>query len=73
MRCAVGDFLLLCAGVGVPLGLRGISAGQKRVMNEVMDEDSYVRFFGRDDDVITSAGYRIGPGPIESTRVHFKP
>jgi acetyl-CoA synthetase len=22
-------------------------------------------FFGRDDDVITSAGYRIGPGEIE--------
>jgi acetyl-CoA synthetase len=31
----------------------------------VMDEDGYVRFLGRDDDVITSAGYRIGPGPIE--------
>jgi acetyl-CoA synthetase len=31
----------------------------------VMDEDGYVRFFGRDDDVITSAGYRIGPGEIE--------
>ncbi|MBY0364326.1 MAG: AMP-dependent synthetase, partial [Phreatobacter sp.] len=24
-------------------------------------------FFGRDDDVITSAGYRIGPGEIEDT------
>ncbi len=31
----------------------------------VMDRDGYVRFFGRDDDVITSAGYRIGPGEIE--------
>ncbi|OFV48683.1 Benzoate--CoA ligase [Oligella urethralis] len=31
----------------------------------VMDEDSYFFFIGRDDDVITSAGYRIGPGPIE--------
>jgi acetyl-CoA synthetase len=29
------------------------------------DEDGYVRFVGRDDDVITSAGYRIGPGEIE--------
>jgi acetyl-CoA synthetase len=27
--------------------------------------DGYVRFVGRNDDVITSAGYRIGPGPIE--------
>jgi acetyl-CoA synthetase len=31
----------------------------------VMDEDGYIHFFGRDDDVITSAGYRIGPGEIE--------
>jgi acetyl-CoA synthetase len=30
-----------------------------------MDEDGYVTFVGRNDDVITSAGYRIGPGPIE--------
>jgi acetyl-CoA synthetase len=29
------------------------------------DGDGYVRFVGRDDDVITSAGYRIGPGEIE--------
>jgi acetyl-CoA synthetase len=29
------------------------------------DEDGYIRFVGRDDDVITSAGYRIGPGEIE--------
>lgn len=31
----------------------------------VMDKDGYVHFVGRDDDVITSAGYRIGPGEIE--------
>jgi len=30
-----------------------------------MDEEGYIRFVGRDDDVITSAGYRIGPGEIE--------
>ncbi|WP_431320576.1 AMP-binding protein [Rhizobium sp. YTU87027] len=29
------------------------------------DADGYVTFFGRDDDVITSAGYRIGPAEIE--------
>ncbi len=29
------------------------------------DDDGYVFFVGRDDDVITSAGYRIGPGEIE--------
>ena len=31
----------------------------------VVDADGYFSFFGRDDDVITSAGYRIGPGEIE--------
>tara|TARA_R110001599_G_scaffold144783_1_gene326605 strand:+ start:14399 stop:16036 length:1638 start_codon:yes stop_codon:yes gene_type:complete len=30
-----------------------------------MDDEGYFRFVGRDDDVITSAGYRIGPGEIE--------
>ena len=29
------------------------------------DEQGYLWFLGRDDDVITSAGYRIGPGEIE--------
>ncbi|WP_394691738.1 AMP-binding protein [Hoeflea sp.] len=32
----------------------------------VRDEDGYFSFFGRDDDVITSSGYRIGPGEIEN-------
>ena len=31
----------------------------------VADADGYVRFVGRDDDLITSAGYRIGPAEIE--------
>ena len=31
----------------------------------MMDEDGYIHFVGRDDDVITSSGYRIGPGEIE--------
>jgi len=31
----------------------------------VADEEGYLTFVGRDDDVITSAGYRIGPGEIE--------
>jgi len=31
----------------------------------VTDEEGYFHFVGRDDDVITSAGYRIGPGEIE--------
>jgi len=31
----------------------------------IMDVDGYVRFVGRDDDIITSSGYRIGPSEIE--------
>ena len=31
----------------------------------IADAEGYVQFVGRDDDVITSAGYRIGPGEIE--------
>jgi acetyl-CoA synthetase len=30
------------------------------------DEDGYFWYLGRNDDVITSAGYRIGPGEIEN-------
>ena len=32
----------------------------------IRDEAGYFRFVGRDDDVITSGGYRIGPGEIET-------
>ena len=31
----------------------------------LVDDDGYFFFVGRDDDVITSSGYRIGPGEIE--------
>lgn len=31
----------------------------------VRDAQGFIRFVGRNDDVITSAGYRIGPAPIE--------
>ncbi len=31
----------------------------------VLDTEGYIQFIGRDDDVITSAGYRIGPTEIE--------
>ena len=32
-----------------------------------VDQDGFIRFIGRDDDVITSAGYRIGPTEIEDS------
>lgn len=31
-----------------------------------MNAEGWIRFVGRDDDVITSSGYRIGPGEIEN-------
>jgi acetyl-CoA synthetase len=31
----------------------------------MVDDDGYITFLGRDDDIITSSGYRIGPGEIE--------
>ncbi|MBN1432523.1 MAG: AMP-binding protein [Methanomicrobiaceae archaeon] len=34
-----------------------------------MDEDEYFWFVGRDDDVIKSAGYRIGPFEVESALI----
>ena len=33
----------------------------------IMDDEGYIKFIGRNDDVITSAGYRIGPGEIEDS------
>ncbi len=35
----------------------------------IADQDGYVQFVGRDDDVITSAGYRIGPTEIEDSLI----
>jgi len=32
-----------------------------------VDEEGYFRFAGRDDDIIISAGYRIGPAEVEDT------
>lgn len=36
-----------------------------------IDADGFIHFFGRDDDVITSAGYRIGPGEIEDCLISY--
>ncbi|MFZ1815107.1 MAG: AMP-binding protein [Rhizobiaceae bacterium] len=35
----------------------------------VQDENGYYHFVGRDDDIINSAGYRVGPGEIEDSLV----
>ncbi len=39
----------------------------------VMDADGYYHFVGRDDDIINSAGYRVGPGEIEDCAVSHPP
>jgi acetyl-CoA synthetase len=31
----------------------------------IVDQDGYFHFVGRDDDIIISSGYRIGPGEVE--------
>ncbi len=41
-------------------GRRWLLTGDRGIV-----EDGFIRFVGRDDDVITSAGYRIGPAEIE--------
>ena len=38
----------------------------------IRDEDGNFRFVGREDDVISSAGYRIGPGEIEECLASHK-
>ncbi len=37
------------------------------------DEDGYFWYRGRVDDIITSAGYRIGPGEIEEALLRHPP
>jgi acetyl-CoA synthetase len=34
--------------------------------------DGFLQFIGRDDDIITSAGYRIGPGEIEDCLIRHR-
>jgi acetyl-CoA synthetase len=50
-----------------PQATREKFAGDYLVTGDIgrQDEDGYFWFQGRADDVITSAGYRIGPGEIE--------
>ncbi|NVK32994.1 MAG: AMP-binding protein [Rhodobacteraceae bacterium] len=52
---------------GQPEATRDKFIGEWMVTGDqgVQDDEGYVSFVGRDDDVITSAGYRIGPTEIE--------
>jgi acetyl-CoA synthetase len=52
---------------GDPAATRAKFAGDWLLTGDLgrMDDDGYLWFVGRADDVITSAGYRIGPGEVE--------
>jgi acetyl-CoA synthetase len=52
---------------GDPAATRAKFAGDLLLTGDLArkDDDGYVWFVGRADDVITSAGYRIGPGEVE--------
>ena len=47
----------------------GLIAGDWRTGDRVREEDGFFHFEGRADDVIISAGYRIGPFEVESALV----
>jgi acetyl-CoA synthetase len=36
------------------------------------DDDGYLYFIGRNDDIITSAGYRIGPSDVENVLIEHE-
>ena len=76
-RCAVGELgqiaierpdpVMFLQYWGKPDATREKFIGEWMTTGDqgVTDADRYVAFVGRDDDVITSSGYRIGPTEIE--------
>ncbi|XP_078691973.1 acyl-coenzyme A synthetase ACSM3, mitochondrial-like [Branchiostoma floridae x Branchiostoma belcheri] len=54
-----------------PVRTTGVFRGDYYVMGDrgLRDEDGYLWFVGRADDVILSAGYRIGPFEVESALI----
>ena len=76
-ECPLGKEGLIAIKVGPPqMFLRyweNAEATQEKFVGDwmltgdrgVMERDLWIRFIARDDDVITSSGYRIGPVPIE--------
>ncbi|MFG1298742.1 AMP-binding protein [Xanthobacter sp. V3C-3] len=62
-----GDPVMMLEYFANPEATRQKFAGDFLLTGDVgrQDEDGYLWYVGRSDDVITSAGYRIGPGEIE--------
>jgi acetyl-CoA synthetase len=77
----VGNVVVRCVGerpVGLFPGYHGAPEATAKVFRDGLyftgdkaakDEDGYLWFEGRDDDVITSSAYRIGPFEVESALV----
>jgi len=80
-ECSVGEEGEICINIekGIPPGIfhgyRNDDASTANVMYDGWyhtgdmawrDEDGYIWFIGRGDDVIKSSGYRIGPFEVES-------
>ena len=83
----VGEEGEICINIknGIPAGIFHGYRNDKDSTDEVMydgwyhthdmawkDEDGYIWFIGRGDDVIKSSGYRIGPFEVESALLEHK-
>ena len=76
-RCADGALGMIAVRRGSPVMFLGYwgneAATRAKFLGDwlltgdqgIRDDEGWLRFVGRDDDVITSSGYRIGPGEIE--------
>lgn len=63
------DFFLACGYLGEPQKWQNCFVKDKWYNTNDMaavDEDGYFFYRGRDDDVISSSGYRIGPAEVEA-------
>ena len=67
IACKRPDPVMLLEYLNKPEATREKFIGDWLITGDVghMDEEGYFWFHGRGDDVITSSGYRIGPGEIE--------
>ena len=67
IACKRPDPVMLLAYLNKPEATKDKFIGDWLITGDVghMDDDGYFWFHGRGDDVITSSGYRIGPGEIE--------
>ena len=53
--------------IGVPTRRASAATGISPAIRSSRTADGHIFFVGRNDDIITSAGYRIGPFDVESS------